>query len=102
MYEAVAALLTFSASIYFATGNAPRRRGNEHATIVPYETFEAPMAESTSASRENATRRRRHERMAERPRQWKDAWQRLAETRNPDLDTHGTIEARKGFDTRRT
>ena len=41
MYEAVAALLTFNASIYFATGDAPRRRGNEHATIVPYETFEA-------------------------------------------------------------
>ena len=41
MYEAVAALLTFNASIYFATGNSPRRRGNEHATIVPYETFEA-------------------------------------------------------------
>jgi crotonobetainyl-CoA:carnitine CoA-transferase CaiB-like acyl-CoA transferase len=41
MYEAVAALLTFNASIYFATGKAPRRRGNEHATIVPYETFEA-------------------------------------------------------------
>ena len=40
MYEAVAALLTFNASIYFATGNPPRRRGNEHATIVPYETFE--------------------------------------------------------------
>jgi crotonobetainyl-CoA:carnitine CoA-transferase CaiB-like acyl-CoA transferase len=41
MYEAVAALLTFNASIYFATGNSPTRRGNEHATIVPYETFEA-------------------------------------------------------------
>jgi formyl-CoA transferase len=41
MYEAVAALLTFNASIYFATGNSPRRRGNEHPTIVPYETFEA-------------------------------------------------------------
>jgi formyl-CoA transferase len=41
MYEAVAALLTLNASIYFATGNSPRRRGNEHATIVPYETFEA-------------------------------------------------------------
>ena len=41
MYEAVAALLTFNASIYFATGSSPRRRGNEHATIVPYETFEA-------------------------------------------------------------
>jgi len=41
MYEAVAALLTFTASIYFATGTSPRRRGNEHPTIVPYETFEA-------------------------------------------------------------
>jgi crotonobetainyl-CoA:carnitine CoA-transferase CaiB-like acyl-CoA transferase len=41
MVDAVAALLTFNASIYFATGTAPRRRGNEHATIVPYETFAA-------------------------------------------------------------
>lgn len=41
MYEAVASLLTFNASIYFATGDTPRRRGNEHPTIVPYETFEA-------------------------------------------------------------
>src|SRR5690606_32019145 len=41
MYEAVAALLTFNAGIHFATGVSPRRRGNGHATIVPYETFEA-------------------------------------------------------------
>ena len=41
MYEAVAALLTFNASIFYATGDSPRRRGNEHPTIVPYETFEA-------------------------------------------------------------
>ena len=41
MYEVVAALLTFNASIFFATGDSPRRRGNEHPTIVPYETFEA-------------------------------------------------------------
>jgi formyl-CoA transferase len=40
MYEAIAALLTFTASIYFATGQSPRRRGNEHPTIVPYGTFE--------------------------------------------------------------
>ena len=40
MYEAIAALLTFNASIYFATGTSPTRRGNEHATIVPYESFE--------------------------------------------------------------
>src|SRR5262249_1597650 len=41
MYEAGAALLPFHASIFFATGQSPRRRGNEHPTIVPYETFEA-------------------------------------------------------------
>jgi crotonobetainyl-CoA:carnitine CoA-transferase CaiB-like acyl-CoA transferase len=41
MYEAVASLLTFNASIYYATGVPPKRRGNAHATIVPYETFEA-------------------------------------------------------------
>ena len=41
MYEAVAALLTFNASIYLRDRQSPRRRGNEHPTIVPYETFEA-------------------------------------------------------------
>jgi formyl-CoA transferase len=41
MYEATASLLTFNASIYYATCNSPRRRGNEHPTIVPYQTFEA-------------------------------------------------------------
>jgi len=41
MYESVASLLSFNASIYFATGESPKRRGNAHATIVPYETFEA-------------------------------------------------------------
>ncbi len=41
MYEATAALLVYNASAYFATGTAPRRRGNAHASIVPYETFEA-------------------------------------------------------------
>jgi len=41
MYEVVASLLTFNASIYFATGESPRRRGNEHPTIVPYETMQA-------------------------------------------------------------
>ena len=41
MYEAVAAMLTFNASIYFATGISPTRRGNAHATIVPYETFQS-------------------------------------------------------------
>lgn len=41
MYEATAALLVYNASAYFATGQSPRRRGNAHASIVPYETFEA-------------------------------------------------------------
>ncbi len=41
MLDALASLLTFNAGIYFATGRDPVRRGNAHATIVPYETFEA-------------------------------------------------------------
>src|SRR6201992_1190162 len=41
MYESIAALLSFNAGIYYATGESPKRRGNAHATIVPYETFEA-------------------------------------------------------------
>ena len=41
MLDSVAALLTYQAGIYFATGTAPRRIGNRHPTIVPYETFAA-------------------------------------------------------------
>lgn len=41
MLGAMASLLTFNAGIYFATGESPRRRGNQHATILPYETFRA-------------------------------------------------------------
>jgi crotonobetainyl-CoA:carnitine CoA-transferase CaiB-like acyl-CoA transferase len=41
MLDSVAALLTYQAGIYFATGSAPRRIGNRHPTIVPYETFAA-------------------------------------------------------------
>ncbi len=41
MLDATAALLTYQAGIYFATGRAPRRMGNRHPTIVPYETFAA-------------------------------------------------------------
>ncbi len=40
MLDAMASLLTFNAGIYFATGKSPRRRGNAHPTISPYETFE--------------------------------------------------------------
>ena len=41
MLDAVAALLTYQAGIYFATDSAPTRLGNRHPTIVPYETLEA-------------------------------------------------------------
>jgi formyl-CoA transferase len=41
MLDSVAALLTYQAGIYFATGSAPNRIGNRHPTIVPYETFSA-------------------------------------------------------------
>jgi crotonobetainyl-CoA:carnitine CoA-transferase CaiB-like acyl-CoA transferase len=41
MLDATAALLTYQAGIYFATGSTPGRLGNRHPTIVPYETFQA-------------------------------------------------------------
>jgi crotonobetainyl-CoA:carnitine CoA-transferase CaiB-like acyl-CoA transferase len=41
MLDCLASLLTFNAGIYFATGESPRRRGNAHPTIYPYETFQA-------------------------------------------------------------
>jgi len=41
MLDCMAAMLTFNAGIYFATGRSPARRGNTHATIAPYETFAA-------------------------------------------------------------
>ena len=41
MLDSTAALLTYQAGIYFATGRTPARMGNRHPTIVPYETFAA-------------------------------------------------------------
>ena len=41
MLDAVAALLTYQAGNYFASGNVPGRLGNRHPSIVPYETFAA-------------------------------------------------------------
>ena len=41
MLDAVAALLTYQAGIYFTTGEAPGRLGNRHPSITPYETLEA-------------------------------------------------------------
>ena len=40
MFDAVVALLTYQAGIHFATGDSPKRIGNRHPTIVPYETLE--------------------------------------------------------------
>ncbi|MBI1875376.1 MAG: CoA transferase [Acidobacteria bacterium] len=45
MLDSVAALLTYQASIFFATGSSPTRMGNRHPTIVPYETFPAQNGE---------------------------------------------------------
>ena len=39
MHDAVTALLTYQAGIYFTTNQAPARMGNRHPTIVPYETL---------------------------------------------------------------
>ena len=41
MLDAMAALLTYQAGIYWGTGRTPSRRGNEHPSIVPYEVFKA-------------------------------------------------------------
>lgn len=41
MLDSLASLLTFNAGMYFASGMSPKRRGNAHPTISPYETFEA-------------------------------------------------------------
>ena len=41
MLDSTAALLTYQAASYFATGITPERLGNRHPTIVPYQTFEA-------------------------------------------------------------
>ncbi|MGX9936887.1 CaiB/BaiF CoA transferase family protein [Advenella kashmirensis] len=41
MLDCMASLLTFNAGIYFSTGESPRRKGNAHPTIAPYETFRA-------------------------------------------------------------
>jgi crotonobetainyl-CoA:carnitine CoA-transferase CaiB-like acyl-CoA transferase len=41
MLEVMAALLTYQGQAYLATGQSPRRRGNQHPSIVPYEVFRA-------------------------------------------------------------
>jgi formyl-CoA transferase/CoA:oxalate CoA-transferase len=41
MLDSVTALLTYQASIAFATGTTPTRMGNRHPSIAPYDTFPA-------------------------------------------------------------
>jgi len=41
MLDAVASLLTYQASSAFATGISPKRLGNQHPSIAPYDTFSA-------------------------------------------------------------
>ena len=41
MLEVMAALLTYQGQGYLATGVSPKRRGNQHPSIVPYEVFQA-------------------------------------------------------------
>ncbi len=45
MLDSVVALLSYQAGIYFATNTAPKRMGNRHPSIVPYETFSAADSE---------------------------------------------------------
>lgn len=41
LLDGLVSLLTYQAGIYFATGVPPLRKGNQHPTISPYETFKA-------------------------------------------------------------
>ncbi len=41
MLDSVTAVLTYQASIAFATGATPTRMGNRHPSIAPYDTFAA-------------------------------------------------------------
>jgi len=41
MLNGLVSLLTYQAGIYFATDTSPQRKGNQHPTISPYETFKA-------------------------------------------------------------
>ena len=58
MLDSVAALLTYQAGICFATGQAPPRLGNQHPTIVPYETFAAADGDMVVAAGNDALFRR--------------------------------------------
>ena len=50
MLDAAAAVLTYQAGSYFATGRAPGRVGNRHPSIAPYESLEAADGELVVAA----------------------------------------------------
>ncbi len=58
MLDTTAALLTYQAGNYFATGHAPQRLGNRHPTIAPYETFRTSDGEIVIAVGNDAIWRR--------------------------------------------
>lgn len=41
MFDSVAAMLTYQAGIFFSDGTVPRRLGNRHPSISPYDVFDA-------------------------------------------------------------
>lgn len=41
MQDALTTMLTYQAGIYFGTGKSPKRLGNAHPSICPYETVQA-------------------------------------------------------------
>jgi crotonobetainyl-CoA:carnitine CoA-transferase CaiB-like acyl-CoA transferase len=41
LLDSMVSTLTYQAEMYLAAGETPRRLGNRHPSIVPYETFEA-------------------------------------------------------------
>ncbi len=41
MLDTVVSLLTYNTGNFFATGEAPTRRGNDHPSVVPYQTLRA-------------------------------------------------------------
>lgn len=41
LFDCMLSVLANQAQNYFATGNSPKRRGNEHPNLTPYEVYEA-------------------------------------------------------------
>jgi formyl-CoA transferase/CoA:oxalate CoA-transferase len=58
MLDSTAALLTYQAGNYFATGHAPARLGNRHPTIAPYESVHAADGEFVIAGGNDSIWRR--------------------------------------------